>query len=242
MNKGDGKDNLLGRIKAEHIKPLPPLYFWVQEGARWLILFMSVGIGAIALSVLLYAHHQADDDLLDHATHSRIELFLALAPVLWIVSLVAFSGLSIWLTRQTRRGYRFTWPKIILISILTSGLLGYACYRGGGAQWIDQQFFFSDYQLPSVENQKRKFWSNAEEGRLAGIIISTSDSLLVLKDLRDKEWIIDVSQALIRPRVDYQPGVQVKCLGHLDSQGSYLATEIRPWVGYGRHALKRNYE
>lgn len=238
MNGNEQRENqLLARLKNEHIRPLPRAYFIWNEFGRWVMLLGSLIIGAIAVSVLIYANQQAGVEILEHATHSRVEMFLALTPVLWLISMLGFISFSVWLTRQTRRGYRHSWLKIMSISIASSMVLGYACYQGGGAEWIDNQLFFSNLNLPSIENQKRKLWSDATEGRLAGVIVSISDSLLLIKDLRDKTWTVDVRQAFIKPSVDYHPGTLIKCLGHLAPDGRYVVTEIRPWVGRGRRGV-----
>lgn len=226
-----GPFRLLEKIKAEAIQPKPKIYFSLKSIGLWTLLFGSILLGAIAFSIVLYAYQQSGLDIPDLLAQSRTALFLALTPLLWVLFLFLFLALAIWLTRATPRGYKLTWAYIILISVLLSMTVGYICFKAGGAEYIDKTFYFSRLDLPSIENQKRKIWSNTEQGLLSGVIKEAGDSLMVLEDFRGKVWTLNISNTFIRPRVNYQAGEKIKCLGQLSPDGEYIVTEIRPWVG-----------
>lgn len=226
-----GPFRLLEKIKKEAIQPKPKIYFSLKSIGLWILLFGSIVLGAIAFSIVLYAYQESGLEIPDLRTQSRTALFLALTPLLWVLGLFLFLALAIWFTRATPRGYKLTWTYIILLSVLLSMTTGYLCFKAGGAEFIDSSFYFSRLDLPSIENQKRKIWSDAEQGRLSGVIKEAGDTILVLEDFRGKVWALNIAKTFIRPRVNYRAGEEIKCLGSLTPEGTYIVTEIRPWVG-----------
>ena len=83
-----------------------------------------------------------------------------------------------------------------------------------------------------MEERKLRVWSMPGEGNLSGIIISTGDSTIELKDFNDKIWNVNFAGADIVPAVSLIDGEKIKLIGKMTGDNSFEADAIRPWGGF----------
>ncbi|MBU2566601.1 hypothetical protein KKG46_03515 [Patescibacteria group bacterium] len=236
----ENSKKLLEKIQSENVKQKNRLEFKAKNIFFWILFFFSVLIGGLAMSVIIYIFSQAEFDLLEHITHSRLEFFLGMLPILWIVFSILFLGISIWGIRSTKKGYKYSPLVIVASSLLFSAILGVVFYYSGGAKNLDNIFAKNIPGYQSVEEKRLLVWSMPEDGFLSGTIFSIENGIL-LKDWNGKEWQIDTSNAFIRGRVSIQIGEQVKIIGSIERNNIFRATEVRPWNGQGGNGTMHNF-
>lgn len=226
-------DSIIEKIKKEHIKPTPKWVFTLRNGSVWFLFALSVLIGMVATSVIIYAFNGVYEEVLEHAGHSIQEKILLLFPVFWIISLILFTVLAIILGKKTKTGYRYPIYYYLIAAILISSLGGYIIYKAGGSEKIEEIFSEKLNLVQSTEERRMAVWSRPEDGYLSGTISSIDQNALTIIDFDDTKWHINTVDAFVRPSVDLAIGTKIKVLGEIQSSRKFKAEEIRPWVGKG---------
>ncbi|MDF1497664.1 MAG: hypothetical protein P1P90_06480 [Patescibacteria group bacterium] len=231
----ENSQKLLDKIQKENIEQRKKSEFAAKNIFFWTMFTLSVLIGGLATSVLIFAFGQTEFDLLSHITHSRVELFLGMLPIVWIFFSFVFLAASIALLRKTKKGYKYSPVLVLMGNLIMSLILGTVIYFSGGAVKIESIFAKNVPGYQSVEEKKTAIWSAPEDGFLSGTIISVENEV-ILQDWNGKDWKIDTKDALIRGRVSMRIGEEVKIIGEMSSEGLFKASEIRPWKGQGNGA------
>ena len=223
--------SIIDKIKEKHIKQKPKWHFTLRNILVWGIFIIGVLIGAISFSIILFTIQQVDFSLISHMSHSKLELFLGLLPFFWIIGLLIFLTVAIFAFQRSKRGYKFTWFRLLGISMAFSILLGTLCFIAGGSQRLETVFANKVNYYESVQQKKMKIWMKPEEGFLSGTIENVVGDTIQLKDFNDNQWKVNYSNAFIAPIVSLEQGEQVKLVGQMTQSNSFIAYEVRPWDG-----------
>ena len=225
-----------------NLKPKPGWHFTLKTIFYWFLFIVSVILGAFAFSIVLFSIQQLDFDLLSHMSHSRLEFIIGLAPFFWIISLIIFLFVAMIGIKNSKKGYKFSYFKILIFSASFSILAGTLFFIGGGGGWLENAFSARVGLYESVESKKTKLWSEPENGFLAGTIIEVNNAKIEIIDLSGEVWEIDIKQANIPRSVEITEGEKIKFIGEITSPGNFKANEIRPWGnGQGRQQRYRRH-
>ncbi|HPI67545.1 MAG TPA: hypothetical protein PKZ16_03345 [bacterium] len=224
------QDRVLRKIKQEKIKPLPPTIFLIKRVAFWFLTILSFLLTALITSLVIFLLANQDWDIYQKFTsHQTLFLFWVL-PYFWLIIWFIFIWSLYYNYRHTKYGYR---TKISQLTIFSSTLIlifGYTFYSFGWGYKIEN-YFFQKSNFYNQINNNRLIWDNATKGLLAGQIIKTEKSQIILKDLKNKEWQIIFNQ--LDTNSNLIPGQKIKIIGQpVDSQ-TFFASEIRNWCGCG---------
>lgn len=232
-------ERLIQTIKERRIRPVPKFLFTGRELLLWGVFALSALLGAAAFSVILFSIQQTDFYLLQHSSHSRLEMLLSLLPFVWVAFLLVFLGLSMFSFRNSRRGYKWRLTQLAAYSFGFSVLLGTFFFLAGGAARLERAFDVRVSIYQSIEEKKIKLWSMPEQGYLSGIIETVEADEMTIRDFNGKIWAVDISNAFIAPALALDAGEQVKMTGRMITEGQFDAEGIRPWGGAGfRHQKK----
>lgn len=235
----NSSEKFISRIKEENIKPIPRWRYTIRNLILWFTFLLSVIVGALAFSIILFAIQQIEFSLIKHMTHSRMEMWLGLLPFLWIITMLVFLLISIFGLKKTRKGYKFSAKKVIAASAITSILLGTLFFVGGGAKWLENAFAMNVEFYEGVNEKKMKMWSIPEEGYISGYIVSVEDSTIQLKDFNESIWTVNINNAKIFAIVELVEGEKIKIIGEMISKDYFTAEEVRPWGGFGQNGKGR---
>jgi len=228
----ENAQKIIEKIKTDRLKPIPA---WKFRFKKILILFfylLFVLIGAVSFSIILYSIQQADFDLLKHMDHSTIEFLLVLAPVLWLSSLIIFLLASIYSAQYTKKGYKITKSRWLILSTGLSMALGTLFFITGGANWFENSFANNLEIYKSIQEKKITIWNQAEEGRISGSIIDVKSDTIFLRDFQGHRWKLLINEnTFISPRVLLEIGEEIKINGSLINDTTFRATDIKPWSG-----------
>jgi len=236
----ENPDKLIERIKTEQIKPKPKWYFELKNSSSWIFYFLFVLIGSISFSIILFAIQQTDFELLSHIGHSKLELFLSTLPLIWIILLILFLFGSFFTIYNSKKGYKFTFSKLIAINVGISILIGTLFFISGGAGWFEKAFALRAGFYESIQNKKEKVWQNPEKGNIGGTIITVEDREIQLKDFDGNIWTVNIDSAFIPPAVFLEVDEKVKVAGKDLGENHFRATGLYPWGGKGmREKMKK---
>lgn len=230
---------IIETIKEQEIKPIPRWRFTAGNALIWLAFVLSVILGAISFSIILFAIQQTDFNILSHLAHSRLEMFLGLLPFIWIIFLLFFLVFAIFSIKYSRKGYKFTTSRLVGISTAISILLGTMFFISGGAQQLENIFATNVLSYESIQDRKVKIWSNPQEGYLSGIIQRADEESIQLIDFQNKAWKIIYKDAFVAPILLLEEGEKIKIVGTTTGKKTFIAKEIRPWGGMNRGKNQR---
>jgi hypothetical protein len=230
-------DKLVKRIMEEQPEPVQKWRYVFKNKSVWIAFSLAVVLGALSFSVILFAIQQTDFDIISHMSHSPLELLLGLLPFLWIIFLIISILVAMYTLRFSRKGYKFTFTRLVGYSAALSILVGTIFFISGGARKLEQAFAIHVSIYQSIQEKKILLWSMPEEGYLAGEIENVEMNSLLIKDFEGKSWIVYYKDAFIPPVVLLERNEIVKLIGHMDNDREFTASEVRPWGGrrYGRN-------
>lgn len=224
------KDDFLTRIQQE--EPIPKWRFKLLNWTIWIGFVFFVLVGAAAFSIVLFAIQQTDFSVIRHLSHSRLEMFLGMLPLFWLVMLLAFLGLAMFSIHKSKRGYKYTVPQLLLFSFSFSVLFGTAFFVYGGAQKLEHAFDIRVSAYKSIQEKKQVIWMKPEDGFLSGEIVSNEDDELELKAFDGEIWIVLLGDDIfIPPILRMEAGEKIKIIGTLEGDHLFYTEEIRPWGG-----------
>jgi len=221
---------LLEKIQVRKITQKSRLKFVLKNSLFWTLFALSIIIGGLSFSVILFVLNETEFDLLSQITDSKVELFLGILPFFWVISCVIFLLISIFGIRHTKIGYRYSPFWVFGSSVILSIILGTSFFFTGGAGKIEQIFAENIPIYESVVEKKIALWSMPEQGFLSGEIIEKKE-ILIIKDWSGKKWKINFENALMRGKMSLNKGEKIKIIGKMSEDIIFIAKEIRPWEG-----------
>lgn len=187
------QDKILEKIEKENLKPTGAQYFLFKKYTIYFTLLLSVVFSALTFSALSFIFMNLDwfyaKDLEDNLPFFVWRHF----PFFWLVLSAIFTTLSVYIWRNSPRGYKYTGRFVFLVLgffvIVFGSLLN--IFRMG--KFVDSQF--ADPSLrPSFEEKMERAWNRPDKQRILGTVkdIDTSKGIFVLED-RQYLWEIKIS-------------------------------------------------
>ncbi len=229
-------DKISQQIKNEDIKQTPKWHFLFKNTRIWVAFLLSILIGGLAFSVILFSIQQSDFELLSHAKHSKLERILVFLPFFWIVILFVFSIFAFYSLRSSKKAYKYSLLSLLSLSTFISILLGTLFFISGGAQKLEESFANNIEAYKSLQERKLQIWMNPENGMLAGSIHKINSDTIYLIDFSNKHWKIIYKDVFIPPILELEKDEEIKLVGSIQNHGIFVAKEIRPWKGFGKQS------
>lgn len=230
------------KIESQHIIPKQRWKYLIKKYGLWVLSISILILGALSFSVAFNNYNDLDRDLyLFMNQKSKFVYFLSLLPYFWIVLIGIFLTIAFWEIRKTETGYRYSWLKMMLITIggiVIFGILSSLFGVGGSlnSKLTKDVPFYGKHIVVTKESQ----WTQPDKGFIAGKIISLSKNELEIRDLRGKKWnIIIDNKTRVAPSVNLSREEMIKIIGKMIADDNFGAQEIRPWKGPGKGANHR---
>lgn len=192
---------VLNKIKEEKIQPKARWTFLLRDYVVWAFGAASLLVGGVAVSLIIFMTKFGNWHMMSDMDDSLLEFVLLSIPYFWFALLLAFVFLVNYNIKHTKKGYKYSLPLIIIVTVGSSVVLGFLFFGIGVSQAIDDVLSEKTSVYSRVINTQMKYWDNPEKGRLAGFVFSrSSDGSYQLVDIRRVEWVIvPVGRVLERP-------------------------------------------
>ncbi|PIQ77552.1 hypothetical protein COV82_03890 [Candidatus Peregrinibacteria bacterium CG11_big_fil_rev_8_21_14_0_20_46_8] len=221
--------SVLEKIKKQKLEPRPRWHFVLKNGAFWLLFGLAALFGAKAVGLTLFAIFEIDFSLVYRAG-VRLPAILHMIPLIWVIAFLIFIIAAITGLHHTKRGYKFSVIRLIFINLAVSFVLGGILYAAGAAERTENFVRRALPQYKGVEIRRERVWSQPQQGRLSGVIISVeSDALLLLDDFGGSRWQILYAQAERRGPLQLIQGERVRILGVAQLGNRFEAEIISSW-------------
>jgi hypothetical protein len=162
----------------------------------WLLWFVSVLVGALAIGVMLFLLKYRQYALYE-ATHDNFITFaIAAVPYLWIITFTLLAVLAIYNLRHTKRGYRYPLWTLILSSIALSVVGGSIMHLGGQGYVLDRYLGEQLSMYTSQVKHEKKLWQQPADGRLLGQAVLATvapTSTIIFEDSLGGRWRVEIA-------------------------------------------------
>lgn len=228
MDKDIAK-SAMERIKKLGITPESKATVMLRRLKFWAPTMIAGALAAVAIAAIYFNLDGNDWDLFPRLGFGFI---LHSVPYFWIVAFVILVVLGDFYYGKTEVGYRYSFVRIAGIFILVTMLFGSLLMYMGAGRIFQRSIRGGGGVLQNMMFQQTEVWSHPEQGLLAGTIRSVATTSFELTDFENKVWAIDMTNALVRSRVQLVPGTLVKVIGQAAGD-QFIASEVRPWMGQG---------
>ncbi len=228
---------VLEEIEKRKAVLIPRWRVFLKRFSFWLLAVISVVTGSIAMATAYYVFFD-NDFTVDHDNIQQLFIerpfiadIISSIPYVWLAALALFTLVGFIGFRHTKKGYRYSAPKVIASAMLASLLLS-VCLNA-----IDVGGYIHRYLIENVRmynsliyaNEQR--WTNTRKGLLGGKVLQLDNTThsLVLKDFQKRIWNVDFSQAEVRPKTRIAPGRFLKITGVITGKGTFHALSIQNW-------------
>jgi len=230
-------NEVLKKIKDNNIKPKPLWYFITKNYFIWSVFGISIILGSFAFSMVLFIIKQLDWDIYHYMGGSFLSTVFVSLPYLWLIFLILFTGIAYYNFIHTKRGYRFKFMSVLLMSLIISIILGTGLYFNGFSARLEKVFLENIPYYSRLVYSCEEQWMQPERGLLAGTIIETGlpENNFILMDLDNNRWKIEADKVIWKGKITPAIGLKIKLMGKLIDDKHFKAMEIRPWQkGQGR--------
>lgn len=234
----DLSQEILKKIKHDKIQPKPRWQFLLKDVFVWGLGGISLVIGSLASSVVIYMILNNDWEEYMHLSDSLFEFIFITLPYFWLLLLVLFIIIVEYNIRNTKKGYKLNLPVLTFGTVFFSVLFGAFLYSAGIGKAIDNKLAEN---IPTYDkffnkdNQRMKMWMRPEKGVLMGVIVTMDDERYFrISDFRDEVWNIFAEEAILPSQMEIQIGYGVKLIGENyespfpvnEGEKSFKATKI----------------
>ncbi|RJQ33574.1 hypothetical protein C4566_03450 [Candidatus Parcubacteria bacterium] len=215
---------VLEKIKGS--KPKPKWEFLLKDYLIWFLGFISLALGALSFSTILYMFFHNDWDVYVHINNNIFTFIFLTLPYFWLIFLALFISVAQYNIRHTKEGYKFELHKIVIASIAISIILGSLLYNIGVGQAIDNVIATRVPFYHKFINQRRQIWLQTDKGLLAGVVVAQDGDNFIIKSIDGRDWLVLTENA----RMPFKPqdGEPVRCIGETLGDGIFGAKEILP--------------
>lgn len=187
---------VLQRISQEHVAVLPRWQFLLAEYGIWVMWVLSVLIGAIAFSVLIFFYMHAGFSFYE-ATHDNIfDFLLDVLPSAWIIVFVLMAIIAHYNLRHTKMGYKYTLFQVLISSLIFSFIGGVIFHMLGFGFMVDTFVGRQIPIFPSLERVETHMWQKPMQGRMIGTFTGTSteDGIVLFTDNAGTVWRLNTQE------------------------------------------------
>lgn len=225
-------DNILNTIKGKNLKPKPRWHFVLRQISIWFATLLSVGIGSITFSVILFRMVNNDWEVLKFINRSPIAHVFNTLPYIWILLLILSVGLAYYNARHTKGAYKYQGYWFVIGSIVLSLALGGMLYAVG----IGPRVHTTAERVPFMKElmyDRDMIWSKIDEGLIAGEVTDmlSGIGMFELEDLEHSVWIIRPGEEYYPPPPHFviEEGVMVRIYGEKIDEEIFEAIKVLPY-------------
>lgn len=224
----DLSEKILHKIEEEDLKPKSRYSFLLKDSFWWGSVIGASILGMFATAIVLHIVQNQDWDIYEGVTN-KLQFFVLTVPYIWIIVFVGVLAIGYKNLQHTRSGYRYQPLWIVGIAFLCSTFGGVVIYRAGIGEKLDTLFAENIYWYDSFLSPEGMFWQKPRQGRLAGVIKEKNLPVIIVVDMRQKEWSVLIDDSAIRPRVRMEVGDKIKIIGEKRGEQEFYAKFVLPW-------------
>ncbi|MDD5749753.1 MAG: hypothetical protein PHO91_03135 [Patescibacteria group bacterium] len=229
MSEQNISEKVFEQIKEK--KPKPRWHFLIKDYVIWFLGLISLLLGSLALAVVFYTLINNDWDIYREISNSFLKFIIITLPYFWFTFLALFILAAYYNFKNTKKGYKFPFYKVILLNIFFSLIFGFLFYSLGLAHKVEDSFNRDFPLYNEMFNQRKRIWGQVDRGLMAAFVVAVDDKQIVVEDVDGHNWQILKADNFRCPPLPIVEGDALRILGKkIDSQ-SFEADCILPLRG-----------
>jgi hypothetical protein len=224
---------VLEKLKEKNIKPKARWGFLLKNYSIWALGVICLVVGSLSFAVVFYMFRYNDWEIYQNVNDSLLEFLLITMPYFWILLIGLFIAIVNYNIKHTKHGYKYNIKIILLVTIVSSVVLGGILFKAGVGRAIDNIMLEKAPFYKHVINHRMGMWSNPEKGMLMGEIVGVLDNGFSLIESNGKIWVVDTNNARIISIVKIEEGEIIKLVGKRIGETEFKAIIVAP-IGPGR--------
>jgi hypothetical protein len=99
--------------------------------------------------------------------------------------------------------------------------------------------FYGNILIERFENERAVDWTNPKSGRLSGEVLFVDDKYVLIRDIQDDVWNVDITYILDNSRYVLSNSQIISIIGRYDYENNFTACQIMPF-NMDRNRFKPN--
>lgn len=228
---------VLGQIKRKQTQPLPAWRFTLQSLVTWLGFLVFVGLGSLAVSVVLFLVTAHDYTQIAMFRGGPFGYWLRALPFLWLLVLSLLLLAAYLDFRRTETGYRYRSFAVIGGLVAVSLLGGYGLHAAGLGQRTDAKLAKYLPRYRQLAPRGQDLWHQPELGMMVGQVTAVEPpDQLEVKCHMGEQWRVRLPASYTGPlpevgdrlRVFGEPA-DVRLPRPGDPLPEFTAETVLPW-------------
>lgn len=205
------QDKILEKIEKENLQPTSVRTILFKKYTIFLTLFLSVIFTALSFSALSFIFINLDWFYYKDFEENLPFFIWRHFPFFWLIMSSIFIALSIYIWKNTDKGYKYSGILVTITLFIFTILLGNAFNFLHAGRLLDNKLADPNWR-PSFEDKRMQVWDAPDKKRLIGNIIEI-DNVAQTFILEDRRFFWDIKFADIEKGQDnIQVGNKVKLL------------------------------
>ncbi len=224
-------DTILNTIKSSGVKPISKKYFIFK---RYLVIALGITVtimGAFVFAKIVASMLLASWEYWDYIFGSFGYFFYFSVPLLWVSLLIVFTVLMPFIIEQTKQGYKYKKLIIVMLSIISSIVLGIIILKIGSFNGMNNYF------IRDAVRRESMLWTDSPSGRISGEVVTLGKDSLILEDARSKVWAVDISNILPASREVLNNNENIRIIGKELDENTFVACQIMPFPEIGHESI-----
>lgn len=223
-------EEILGKIKQEHIAPVPRWHFLMKGYFFWTLFALSILLGSLSFSVIVHIARFGDLDMFGHLHGDLATSTVMMLPYFWLLSVSVFAAVAYVNWKSTKLGYRYKRRYIVTGSVFISLFFGSIFNAIGMGKVVDNMMTVNmPFYDKSKHEARKELWLRPEDGLLIGKIINIDEvnEELIVQDDDGNNWSVNDADITWENKALEKKGKIVKVVGKKDGENKFAANEIR---------------
>lgn len=228
-------EKIIAAIDRKKVTPRPKWYFALRNTALWIPGIITTLLGAYTVAGVLYGLLHAHWENRLYMQYSGPLVFIAIIPLLWVISFILFLFITLALLRKTNRGYRHTAMQLLLLSLTSSILIGILFYAVTASSTDGVETY---YRHPT-EQEQEQVWNNPDQGRISGIVTNISNNTVQITGFDGSLWNVTLDTTSTgNDQLLLHTGNAIRIVGIENSENTFVACRVLPWELFPEVAAK----
>lgn len=212
------------RIDQEKLEPKAKCWFTMRQISIWLLWVATVTLGAVTTAVLLFVARYQQYAVYEITHRDGLSFIVSVLPLVWIVLFLTAVIVAYFELRNTPRGYKYPFWKILGGSVLAIVVLGVVFEIISLGSLVDRKLGSMSDMYRSQTAREAAMWQQPEVGRVVGVVATGTTFV----DTDGTAWEILESELQPNEARLLHSGREVKMYGTTTDEGLFVACGVLP--------------
>jgi hypothetical protein len=227
MTKVSASQKALEKIIKGEVKPRPRWLFSVKNILLWIFGIMSMIVGALFVSVIIFTMMNSDMDLHREIYGYAISYITLCTVLVWFVLFGVFVMLCDVSVRHTKRGYVYPLRVVVFVHIGASILFGMVLYVTGIGYYVDDALGSHMRYYYGVEKRRAASFHVPDKGFVMGRIVQRNDQALEIVSPQGDQWIVTIANISPQKQEYLRDNEYAVFLGTVNDRNIFIACDVK---------------